>query len=373
MVDGPDNSERGTQNPEPREERGAQNSEPGTRNSEPRVLVAQPGFLGDVILSTPLIRAVRTHWPSAQIEVAVRPSAVPLLDGLSFIDRVFADRPPHGERQSLAASVARLRRRRYDLVITPSRSLRIGLQLRAAGIRRRVGYLSPTNGWFYTDLVRRPEGVHTVDREAALLAPLGIPLQDRTLSVATAVDLPIAVAEAVTTSLPLIAIAPGSVWATKRWTMEGFAAIAEAVERGCPLGMARALLVGSLSEAGVAEAIAQRAPGAINLCGATTLPELALLLSRCALLITNDSAPAHVAGAVGTPVVQIYGASVLSMGYGPLDPRSRIVQVDLPCRPCGAHHENRCPAGHFRCMRDITPEMVLGAAREVVRGLAVVA
>jgi hypothetical protein len=86
----------------------------------------------------------------------------------------------------------------------------------------------------------------------------------------------------------------------------------------------------------------------------------------------DGSAPAHVAGAVGTPVVQIYGASVLSMGYGPLDPRSRIVQVDLPCRPCGAHHENRCPAGHFRCMRDITPGMVLAVAREVMHGLAMV-
>src|SRR5437016_3340309 len=140
-----------------------------------RILIAQPGFLGDVILSTPLIRAVRDRWPRGQLSVTVRPSAVPLLDGLPFIDHVFADRPAaRGGARSAAALVACLRRGCYDLAITPSRSLRVGVQLRAARIARRIGYQSPTNRWFYTDLVRRPEGVHTVEREAALLAPLGI-------------------------------------------------------------------------------------------------------------------------------------------------------------------------------------------------------
>src|SRR5437667_9575554 len=111
-----------------------------------RILIAQPGFLGDVVLSTPLIRAVRNCWPRGELAVMVRPAAVPLLDGLPFIDRVFADRPAGGAGlRSTAALIARLRRGCYDLAITPSRSLRVGAQRRAAGLPRPLGLQSPSH------------------------------------------------------------------------------------------------------------------------------------------------------------------------------------------------------------------------------------
>jgi len=332
-----------------------------------RVLIALPGFLGDVVLSTPLIRSVGERHPPGYLAVLVRPAAAPLLRGLSFIDRVMLDRlPGRPKLAGLAALLAALRAERFDAAITPSRSLRLGLLLRLAGIPRRITYDGGGACRLYTDRVRRREGVHAVEREAALLAPLRIPWAGPRLAAAAA-PLPAAIEAIVSAPGQRVAIAPGSVWATKRWLSEGYAQVAAALRDGG----AQVLLVGSAAERPIANEIARRCPGVVNLCGATALPELVTLLARCSLLITNDSGPAHIAGAAGTPVVQIYGPSTPEMGYRPLDPRSRIVQVDLACRPCGAHHAHACPKRHFRCMRDITPAQVLAAAREVPGALPV--
>jgi heptosyltransferase-2 len=336
-----------------------------------RILIAQTAFLGDVVLSTPLMQAIRDRWPRAYVAAMVRPPAVSLLEGLPFLDAVLVDHPQDQPKTARWTHILRaLRGQRFDLAVSPSRSLRVGLLLLAAGIRRRVGYRLGLNRWLYTDIVERRADLHIVERERELLRPFGGMFCEYPLAVAQATSLAPDLERVLgQPAARRVAIAPGSTWATKRWSPEGYAWVASQLA----VQGVQVYLIGSGRESPVVDEVARGARAAVNLCGRTTLPELAAILGRCDLIIANDSGPAHIAGAVGTPVVVIYGASTLSLGYGPRDPRSRVVEVPLDCRPCGKHNADRCPLGHFRCMRDITPGRVLEAAREVLWGLPVVA
>ena len=163
---------------------------------------------------------------------------------------------------------------------------------------------------------------------------------------------------------PLVAIAPGARSHLKRWPAPGFAAVADALvrERG-----AQVLLVGDAEDRPTAEQVAaamQYAP--MNLAGRTTLRQLAALFRRMALVLTNDSACLHVAGAVGTPVVALFGPTD-PVKYGPTGPRDSVVRLGLVCSPC---ERALCPYGH-ECLQWLPPRDVLAAARNALRDTTV--
>ncbi|TLN23343.1 glycosyltransferase family 9 protein [bacterium] len=161
----------------------------------------------------------------------------------------------------------------------------------------------------------------------------------------------------------LAGIAPGSVWATKRWTPEGFAEVGEKLSKS---GF-RVLLVGGPEDRALCEEIASKIGGnSLSIAGKSSLKALSALMERLSLFIVNDSAPLHVAMAKKVPTVAIFGATVRELGFYPLNENSRVVEVGLDCRPCGLHGGNSCPRGHFRCMKDITPRMVLDACGELL-------
>jgi heptosyltransferase-2 len=163
---------------------------------------------------------------------------------------------------------------------------------------------------------------------------------------------------------PFIALAPGSVWATKRWP--SYPALAALLS-----GRHRVVVIGGGDDAALAREIgeAMRAVGAppvVDATGRLSLLASAELIGRAAALVTNDSAPQHLASAMATPTVTIFGPTVPEFGFGPLAPRHAIAGVDaLECRPCDAHGPNRCPLGHWRCMRDLSPD----ALEQLVRRL----
>jgi heptosyltransferase-2 len=150
--------------------------------------------------------------------------------------------------------------------------------------------------------------------------------------------------------VPLVALAPASVWATKRWPY--YAELAR--ELG---SRARVVVLGASEDASLAAEVCQAAgPEAMNAAGVFSLLGSAELIRRCSVLVTNDSAPAHLASAVDTPTVAIFGPTVPAFGFGPLAGRSSTVGLDsLPCRPCDRHGPRRCPLGHWKCMRELAP------------------
>ena len=168
--------------------------------------------------------------------------------------------------------------------------------------------------------------------------------------------------------VPLVGIAPGSVWATKRWTVEGYATLLTALRREWG---ATAVLLGSASDAPYAEAVHHAAGGAgVNLAGQTDLGMLVAAIDQCLILVANDSAPVHIAVARDTPVVAIFGPTVPQQGFGPYTDRARIVERQLACRPCSRHGGPQCPIGTHACMREISPEDVQRAVRDLLRQCA---
>ena len=162
----------------------------------------------------------------------------------------------------------------------------------------------------------------------------------------------------------ILCLAPGSVWATKRWVPEGFAAVIDASRS---LGLTP-VLIGSPGERELCEQVnATTAEPAPVLAGKTGIRELIALLARSRVLVGNDSGPAHVASAVGTPVVSIFGSTAPAMGYAAFGSRARVVEhPSLACRPCGRHGAHDCPLGHFRCMTEVRPSAVIERLRELL-------
>ncbi len=339
-----------------------------------RFLVAQTSFLGDVVLSTPVFAALRQHYPGAHICALVRPEAADLLDGHPHVDSVLIDDKRGRERGLGSFAVARkIREGNFDIALALHKSFRTAWILAAAGIGWRVGFRQSA-GWFlYHRRVWRDATRHDVERNLSILCGLGLdpfatPSRPFVPCRAEAVERFEALLREhdVPRATPLIAVAPGSAWATKRWTVSGYANVVAGVRR--EVGGA-AVLLGAGGDVAYAEEIQRAAGGAgINLVGKTDLPLLVAAIDRSAVLIANDSAPVHIAVARQTPVVAIFGPTVPEQGFAPYSDRSRIVQRPLPCRPCGRHGGPRCPLGTHACMREIESAAVQQAVRELLMG-----
>lgn len=332
-------------------------------SSEPALLVAQTSFLGDVVLTTPLISALRACLAPRRLAVLVRPEAASLLAGHPDVDEILIDDKRGQDRgvRGIARTARRLRRQRFDLVVSPHRSLRTALVLAAAGIPRRVGFRESPGAFLYHERVRRDRHRHAVERNLALAAPFGVG------SVVPRLHLPVtpeAAARAATLVPagpgPLIGLAPGSVWATKRWSADGFAAVLAGLEQDGT----RSVLLGGPSDVALAEHIRARAGVAATvLAGKTDMATLVAVVDRLAVLIANDSAPMHIACARRVPVVAVFCATAPGLGFGPYGPHATVVEADLACRPCSRHGGRRCPRGTEDCMRLVDPASVLAAAR----------
>lgn len=336
----------------------------------PRILVVQTAFLGDVVLTTPLFRALRRLHPAGHLAALVTPAAAPLLRADPHLDEVLTYDKKGGER--LWRVARRLRAARFDLLLAPHRSHRTALLALLSGIPERVGFSDAALPWAYTRRVERRRDVHEVDRNLALLRGLGAEPEpsDRALHVGYGASEAQAVAAVlqqagVGAGERVAALCPGSIWPTKRWSAEGFAAAA----RGLAARGLRPVLLGGPGDAEVSARVAALAgPGAgvVDAAGRTPLGALAAWMDRASVLVTNDSAPLHVASARGTPTVAVFGPTTLSLGFGPLHAASRVVEADLACRPCGPHGGRRCPEGHFRCMGEVASEAVLRAVDELL-------
>lgn len=169
---------------------------------------------------------------------------------------------------------------------------------------------------------------------------------------------------------PLIVLAPGSVWATKRWPY--FPDLAALLVERLPATRpeARLVVIGAAGDAPLAAAIRTAVPTCIDATGALTLLGSAALLARARVLVTNDSAPLHLASAMNTPTVALFGPTVPALGFGPLAERSVSMGITLSCRPCHAHGPQQCPLGHWQCMRTLSPAAVAESALTLASTLA---
>jgi heptosyltransferase II len=333
-----------------------------------RSLVIQTSFLGDMVLTTPLIAYLAE---GGAVDVVATPAAAALLANHPSVSRMIvydkrrSDRGPIGFTRLAGA----LRAAKYDAAYMAQGSMRSAALALVSGIGTRIGFASSAGRALYTERLPYIE----TDHHAARL--LSLARRDR--GVASTAPRPRlypgaperaevdALLGSVGSSRPLVAIAPGSVWATKRWP--GYSALAARLRsRGT------VVIVGSSADHEIATEIMNATGGeAIDATGKLTLLGSAELIGRAKILVTNDYAPQHLASAMNTPTVTIFGPTVPQFGFGPLADRRAVVGVDeLSCRPCDRHGPMKCPLGHWKCMREVGVDRVLTVLDELTRSPA---
>ena len=329
-------------------------------------LVIQTSFLGDMVLTTPLLAHLATSGP---VDVVATPAAGALLANHPAVRRVIPYDKRGAQRGVLgfARLAAALRRGGYERAYMAQGSVRSGALAFSAGIPVRVGFDSSAGALFYNDRVPYVETDHHAVRLLSLArervrSPGERAARPRLYPGQAEVDAIDDLLRGVDASMPLYALAPGSVWATKRWP--GFASLAaELGKRGI------VVTIGSADDGPLAAAIGAAAgSAAIDATGKLSLLASAELIRRARVLVTNDSAPQHLASAMNTPTVTIFGPTVPDFGFGPLADRAMTVGIDsLACRPCDKHGPVSCPLGHWRCMRELAPGEVLRTVEQLTR------
>lgn len=333
-------------------------------------LVVQTSFIGDMVLTTPLIAELARRGP---VDVLATPITGPLLANNPGIRRVIlydkrgADRGPVGlwrAAQSTRELFAegRMHPVSYDVAYLAQGSVRSAIAARLVGATEYVGFSTSAGRALYTKVVPyRDEKHHAerlwslstwngrADQEPGQLRPALYPGEKEH----EAVGALLSQQPTADSQQPLVVLAPGSAWATKRWPYFGELARILA-------NRFRVAIIGSEAEQDAARIIGNEA--AVDLIDATgrlSLLGSAELIGRAAAVVTNDSGPLHLASAMNTPTVAIFGPTVPIFGFGPLASRNAVAGIDsLACRPCHRHGPRRCPLGHWRCMRDLSPKHV---------------
>jgi lipopolysaccharide heptosyltransferase II len=350
-----------------------------------KILLVRLRLIGDVVFTTPAIRAVRRQYPDAHIAYIAEEEAAAVVRGNPHLDEVIIASSPHapGRLRADLGLIRRLRRDRYDLAIDFHGGPRSSLLTWASGAPKRIGYEVAGRSWMYTTRVPRPRALrprHSVVSQWDVLLPLGIapptPETDGTEmpedpAAAAAVDLRLAEAGIrADDRIVVVHVSAGNPF--RRWPSHSF------VELVCKLvagdARRRIILTSGPSDAGAASGIATDArarlpvdqQSAVVRCGEFGLAELRSLIGRAALYIGGDSGPLHVAGTTGVPVVGLYGPTlpVRSQPYRSASFISAAAEVHgLPCRPCD---QRRCEPGDFRCLSGISPESVAALAERAL-------
>ncbi len=339
------------------------------RRAPSRILVLQTAFLGDAALTVPLVKALRRRFPASKISVLCRPETADLFRGP-------ADEALEDDKRGAGLGVSRffrlvkkLRKRRFDLAIVPHRSFRSAVLAFAARAPERVGFDASAGSWLFTRLVPFSWLMHDLERNLSLLGPLG-PDEAILNGMEPSPDGRVAarlLAAGRDPSRRLVGVHPGSVWATKRWPAERFAAL---VSRLCREAGAQVVLVGGAGDRPLAASVREASgagPDCLDWTGETTLPELIELMRELSLFVTNDSGPMHLATASGVPTLAFFGPTTRELGFFPYGQGHRVLEKDLPCRPCGLHGAKACPEGHFLCMRLITADEAYRNALEMLK------
>jgi heptosyltransferase-2 len=334
------------------------------------LLVRAVNWLGDAVLTTPALGAVREAFPSTRIVIAAKPPVVELfrhhpdVDGVLVYDKAGM----HSGAAGMLRMAAELRRRRFDAALLFQNAFDAALLAFLAGVPERMGYATDGRRFLLTQAIPVTEEtrrLHHAEYYLRLVAGLGIhlPASPRMRLCVTREETDAMEERLSSLGIPkgkrVLGINPGATYGSaKRWFPDRFAAVADVLSEEWGTSV---VLMGSAPECPLAEEIEAAMRGkAVNLAGRTTVRELMSLLSLCSFLVTNDSGPMHVAAALGVPLAAIFGPTDW-LTTSPWTDKARIVRVGVDCSPCMLRE---CDRGH-ECMLGVTAEMVVAAAREL--------
>jgi len=349
------------------------------------ILLVRLRLIGDVVFTTPIIRALRRRFRDARLTYLVESAAAPVLQYNPHRTSLIVVPRPRGIRRLVDdLAIARdLRRRQFDLVIDLHGGPRAAWLTWASGAPRRIGYAMPGRAWVYTEAIQRAADLssrHSVENQWDLLKPLGIASPDPVDDPVEMGPDPAAVARVehrlralgVSPAHPVIVLHVSAGNPFRRWPESSFVALVAALVRRDP--SRRVVLTSGPSDVPAAHRVAGESRRILGAHGAAILDagdfdlaELRALTARAAVYIGGDSGPAHIAATTQTPIVELLGPTLAGRSRPWRDPRwySETVDAgDLPCRPCS---QRQCVPGDFRCLTAILPEQVAAAVERAIR------
>jgi heptosyltransferase I len=365
-----------------------------------RILLIKPSALGDVLHTLPVLVKLRARYPQAQIDWLITPENAevvryhPALSNVVlFARRDFSKR---GRRWRAFLSffdlLKQIRSAKYELIVDMHGQVRSAFFALISGARARIGFDRPvkrgltvsaehdlknipSHGWrgaregswvAYTHRIPIPTlDVHAIDRYLWIAPLLGLDDNPPDLTIhlspqATNKVNRLLEEQGVAASKPLVVLVPGTIWETKHWTIEGFAGVArQFLQDGFAVALA-----GTTRDQQRCRQIAAAAPGTCDLSGKTTPADLAALIRRAEVAVTNDSGSMHVAASLGKPMVSVFGPTN-PVHIGPYERPESVLRVDLPCSPCNYRRLSQCPFDHA-CMKQVTSAMVVERVRKIL-------
>ena len=331
------------------------------------ILLLRFSSLGDLVLLTALVEALRTGLPRMKIHLVTKSRYRTLFEGDPRIARIST--LGGGSAGRLAGLWRELSGVRYGILIDAHGVTRSTLLYCALRARRRLRIDKDQTRKALLLLFRRAPRRRSVtmrERYLDLARRLGIAcggaMPRLVLQPAARERARADFAAAGLCGRTVVALAPGARWPAKRWPVERFARLARLL-RGKGYGI---VTVGDEPEREACRVAASAAPGGLNLCGTRSVAETAAALELAGALVTNDSAPLHIAEAVGTPVVALFGPTVREFGYFPLLPASTALETELDCRPCSRNGSRPCRRERLECLEAIEPEAVAEAVARVL-------
>jgi heptosyltransferase-2 len=327
-----------------------------------RILLIRLSSIGDIVLTTPLIRILRKKYSDSRIDFLTKSKFAPLVRHHPGISDVI-EFPDDGGLAALLHMRKKIRAQHYDTILDLHKNFRSFVltafqdvdhraRLKKYGVRRWL--LVKTGLNFY----HRIKPIY--ERYLDVAYKFYIQNDDLGTELHLPASINAQIQKQLAESFPglkrIIAIAPGAGFATKRWPVEYYVQFVDnLLKKGY-----NCCVLGDVTDKPLARTIVKQNPDCVDFTGKMSLLECAAVLTFAEKLVTNDSGLMHIAEAVGTPVVAIFGSTVRELGFFPFRPQSRVVENPaIPCRPCSHTGRNRCPRGHFHCMRTIEPAMVL--------------
>jgi heptosyltransferase-2 len=336
-----------------------------------RILIIAPNWIGDAVMSQPLLANLKVIYPLCQIDVLASPWVAPIYRACAEVNQVIEAQLEHkqlqwGLRKQLAKQV---QANHYQACFVLPNSLKSGLIPWLANIPLRIGYRGEMRFGFINIALDNPSKINRppmVDHYLALSNALDYSLESSANDLANPkLNASTAALQSVSTKLQaagineksIYVLCPGAEYGvTKRWPTEHFANLAQQLISNEP--DVHVILLGSKGDHALAESIetqAGKTSQVHNWCGNTSLEEAIALIGKSKVLVSNDSGLMHIGAALKVPQVAIFGSSD-PQHTPPLSGKAKVIWLNLPCSPC---HKRECPLGHLKCLNDILPETVL--------------
>lgn len=330
-----------------------------------RILIIRLSSIGDVLLTSPMLRVLRRRFPNATIDFVIKKKFKDAIRTNPHIDHVW----PYDIASGLPGLIQlrrKLKTKKFDLILDLHNNFRSRI-LRKLGAPVRTLKKLKLNRFLLVKfkINRYPRIIPVHQRYINTTAEFGIEDDGKGLEFYVDAGAQKTVDERLKseleTSRPIIGIAPGAGFAAKRWLPEYFAHTAKVLQQEY---QAQIWLFGNQDDRTITDMISEHVNSAVNLAGELPLMQTAAALNRINLLLTNDTGLMHLATALKKPTVAVFGPTVRELGFFPVGENALVVEhPNLSCRPCTHMGRHECPKGHFKCMREVTPEQVLRAVQ----------